>query len=65
MKCNFSSEDLTLEYVPPHFAADKTVIVPNDYLKIRHRIDPRPKGKEIMSEKIRGHHLWKGEWSVS
>jgi hypothetical protein len=28
MKCNFSSEEFGREYVPPHFASDKTVIIP-------------------------------------
>jgi hypothetical protein len=46
-------------------AADRTIIISQDYLKVKHRTEPKPKGKEYWSETIRGHHLWKGEWAVS
>lgn len=38
VKCNFSSEDFNHEYTPPHFAEDRTIIIPNEYLKINHKI---------------------------
>jgi len=59
-KCNFSAEDLNNEYRPPQIGADKTIIIPQDYLKIKHKMQPRPKGKEHVGQAIRGHHLWKG-----
>jgi hypothetical protein len=43
------SESFVDEYKPPQFNADQSIIVPNDYLVKRHRLEPRPKGKSLFA----------------
>ena len=64
-KCNFPIEEPSAEYLPPQFAADRTIIISQEYLRAKHITLPKPKGKERLCEDIRGHHIWKGEWAVS
>jgi hypothetical protein len=58
-------EESFVEYIPPSFAADRTVMIPQDYLRAKHVSLPKPKGKGRLCKTVRGHHLWKGEWAVS
>jgi hypothetical protein len=53
-------------YTPPSFNPDKTIIIPQNYLKTKHILTPLSKQKNFaLFPHYKGHHLWKGEWAVS
>ena len=60
MSSSAVSESLFDQYVPPKFFEDKSIIIPQEYLTKKHRLEPLDKGKSYLVEKYRGHHLWKG-----